>query len=269
MKANVEIKAYYVLRIACAMCFIGHGAFGLIGKAVWCNYFGVVGIDKDFAYTLMPYVGVMDICMGLIILFYPLKVTVTWLVVWGMITASMRPFSGEPFAEMLERAGNYGAPLALLLLTGAGVKKGSWFKPLLPTSVHVNPIVMKRVMLCLRIVVFLLLLGHGWLNILEKKSLLGQYTSLGFSNAINVAHIVGSLEILAAVSVLIKPVHSVLLIFLIWKMGSELFYPQWEIFEWIERGGSYGTILALWLLTKPSFKYHAVNKGKEFVPAAL
>ena len=29
----------------------------------------------------------------------------------------MRPLSGEPFAEFMERAGNYGAPLALLLLT--------------------------------------------------------------------------------------------------------------------------------------------------------
>lgn len=268
MKQSIELKVYYVLRIACAMCFIGHGAFGLIGKAVWCNYFGVVGIGKDFAYTLMPYVGVMDILMGLIILFYPLKAAVTWLVVWGMITASMRPLSGEPFAEMIERAGNYGAPLALLLLTAAGIRNGGWFKPLMPNSANVNAIVMKRVMLCLRIVVFLLLLGHGWLNILEKKSLLEQYRSLGFSNVANVAHIVGSLELLAAVSVLIKPVHSVLLIFFIWKMGSELFYPQWEIFEWIERGGSYGAILALWLLTKPSFKYDAVNKEKEMMPAA-
>jgi len=266
---SADKKVYYVLRIACAMCFIGHGAFGLIGKALWCNYFGVVGIDKDFAYTLMPYVGMMDICMGLIILFYPLKAAFAWLVVWGMITASMRPFSGEPFAEMIERAGNYGAPLALLLLTGTGIKKGEWFKLLTSNNINVNTIAMKRVALCLKIVVFLLLLGHGWLNILEKKSLLGQYTSLGFSNAINVAHIVGSLEILAAVSVLIKPVHSVLLVFFIWKVGSELFYPQWEVFEWIERGGSYGAILALWLLTKPSFKYDAVNKEKELMPVGV
>ena len=172
MKQNIGITAYFVLRIACAMCFIGHGAFGLIGKAMWCNYFGVVGIDKDFAYTLMPYVGMMDILMGLIILFYPLKAAVAWLVVWGIITASMRPFSGEPFAEMIERGGNYGAPLAILLLTSAGIKNGGWFKPLLPHSVNVNAMAMKRVMLCLRIVVFLLLLGHGWLNILEKKSLI-------------------------------------------------------------------------------------------------
>jgi hypothetical protein len=30
-------------------------------------------------------------------------------------------------------------------------------------------------------------------------------------------------------------------------MGTELFYPHWEMFEWIERGGSYGCLLALLL----------------------
>jgi len=29
-----------------------------------------------------------------------------------------------------------------------------------------------------------------------------------------------------------------------------LFYPHYEIFEWIERGGSYGVLLALWFITK-------------------
>jgi hypothetical protein len=29
-------------------------------------------------------------------------------------------------------------------------------------------------------------------------------------------------------------------------MASELFYPHYEFFEWVERGGSYGAIIALW-----------------------
>src|SRR5579864_444016 len=90
------------LRIASAMCFIGHGAFGVITKAIWCNYFAVLGIGHDTAYTLMPFVGTFDICMGLLILFYPLRIVFGWLVVWGFITASLRPLSGEPFAELIE-----------------------------------------------------------------------------------------------------------------------------------------------------------------------
>src|SRR5262245_7782609 len=90
---------YYTLRIACAMCFIGHGAFGIITKEIWCNYFGVVGIGRDMSYTLMPYVGTMDILMGLLVVFYPLIIVFAWLVIWGTATAMMRPLSGEPFAE--------------------------------------------------------------------------------------------------------------------------------------------------------------------------
>ena len=85
---------------------------------------------------------------------------------------------------------------------------------------------------------------------IEKKALLDEYNFLGFSNAANVAHIVGACEILAAVSILIRPLRPVIFLLFIWKVVSELFYPHWEAFEWIERGGSYGAILALWFATR-------------------
>jgi hypothetical protein len=265
VQTGTEKKIYYALRIASAMCFIGHGAFGIITKEIWCNYFGVFGIDHNMAYTLMPYVGTMDICFGILILFYPLRIVFAWLVVWGTFTALLRPLSGEPFAEFIERAGNYGAPLALLLLTYSK-ENSQWLRTVSAARMQFNQITAGRVTICLRIVVFLLFLGHGWLNIIEKKSILDQYHSLGFSNASMTAHVIGSIEILAAVSVLIRPVSSVLFIFFIWKMISELFYPHWELFEFIERGGSYGAILALWFLTSVKkqflFDIKSINKTK-------
>jgi uncharacterized membrane protein len=238
---------YYTLRFASAMCFIGHGAFGIIGKKIWLNYFAVFGIGSTLGTHLMPILGTIDILMGISLLIYPTRAILAWLAFWGLITAFCRPLSGEPFPEFIERAGNYCAPFALILLCGAGnmlnVKK--WFTRLdynSPESFKVR----SGVFFCLRIAAFLLLAGHGWLNMIEKKALIAQYTGLGFSNPANVAHIVGIAEILAALSVLIKPVRPLLFIFLIWKMGSELFYPHWELFEWLERGGSYGVILALW-----------------------
>ena len=260
MKTELEKKVYYTLRVASAMCFIGHGAFGIITKEVWCNYFAVFGISHDTAYTLMPYVGTFDVCMGLLILLYPLRIIFGWLVVWGFITASLRPLSGEPFAELIERAGNYGAPLALLLLTYN--KSNKWFRPVKVTNININEVTIKHVKLCLSVVVFLLLSGHGWLNIIGKQSLLDQYRSLGFSNPVMAARVIGSLEIVAAVSTLIRPVHSILLVFFIWKVTSELFYPHWELFEFIERGGSYGAILALWFLTSPELRYSLFRMKK-------
>src|ERR1700712_4151556 len=99
MQQSIGQRMAWVLRIACAMCFIGHGAFGIITKPIWCNYFAVFGIGQKTAYQLMPIVGSLDIAMGLIVLFYPVRAVFIWLAGWGVITALLRPLSGEPVAE--------------------------------------------------------------------------------------------------------------------------------------------------------------------------
>jgi hypothetical protein len=233
---------HITLRVASAMCFIGHGAFGIITKPIWCNYFAVFGIGHDLAYRLMPVVGTADILLGLSLLLYPMRTVLAWLVGWGALTALLRPLSGEPVGEFIERCGNFGAPLALLLLSGF-----HFWRSKLDAYPQPDKTRFARVLICLRVVVFFLLLGHGWLNMIEKKGLLAQYTALGFSDPIRTAHAVGIFEIIAAVALLIRPVRPLLLVLFVWKMGTELFYPHHELFEWIERGGSYGCLLALWL----------------------
>ena len=259
-------KIHYTLRIAMAMCFIGHGAFGIITKPIWCNYFAVFGIGHDLAYRLMPVVGSFDILLGITILVFPLRAIPVWLIIWGIVTALLRPLSGEPFAEFIERAGNFGAPLALIIMSG-GMKKntGSAFATLSPGN-HMDAKTLTLTVNCLRIIVFLLLAGHGWLNLIEKKGLINQYASLGFGNPILTAQFVGIFEVIAAFAVLIRAFRPLLFALFIWKTGSELFYPHYELFEWVERGGSYGAILALWfaLDTNPSFLF----KNK-FQPALL
>jgi uncharacterized membrane protein YphA (DoxX/SURF4 family) len=249
-----EQKIHYTLRIAVAMCFTGHGAFGIITKPIWLNYFAVFGIGHDLGYRLMPVLGTFDILLGLIMLVYPMRAIPAWLVIWGIVTALLRPLSGEPVAEFFERAGNFGAPLALLIMSG-GIQKNlkNIFKPINP-NIQLDAKTSSQLITCLRIVVFLLLAGHGWLNIIEKKGLINQYTTLGFSDPSIIAKAVGVFEIISAFAVLIKPFRPMLLTLLIWKIASEFFYPHYELFEWVERGGSYGTLLALWLAldTRPS-----------------
>jgi len=244
-------KIYYTLRVATAMCFIGHGAFGIITKQIWCNYFAVFGIDSTTAYRWMPVIGSFDLLMGIGMLVYPMRIIPLWLVIWGLFTATLRPFSGEPVAELFERAGNFGAPLAFLLLSAQSGITG-WFARV-SSPPPLTPKNDKRLAMCLRVVVFLLLLGHGWLNILGKKGLIDQYAGLGFADPVLTAEIVGLLETVAACAVLIRPFGPLLLVLLVWKMGSELFYPHHALFEWVERGGSYGSILALWLITREKY----------------
>jgi uncharacterized membrane protein YphA (DoxX/SURF4 family) len=250
---NTE-KIHYTLRVASAMCFIGHGAFGIITKPIWCNYFALFGIGKATAYHLMPVLGSIDILMGLLLLIKPFRAIAAWLVVWGIITALCRPFSGEPFAEFIERAGNYGAPLCLLILSGGITLNLRWLGSSINPHEPVDEKTMATVKTLLRFTVALLMTGHGWLNLLHKPGLISQYTALGFSNPVNVSILAGVFEIMAAVAVLIRPVRPLIVVFLIWKMGTELFYPHFEIFEWIERGGSYGSLLALWFCLDPTWR---------------
>jgi hypothetical protein len=244
-----EQKLHYTLRIAIAMCFIGHGIFGVITKPIWCNYFAVFGIGKDIAYQMMPLVGGIDIVLGIIMLFYPARSIAAWLVAWGIITASLRPLSGEPFAELIERAGNFGAPLAFLFLYGWEKNVKSWFTRI-NSGANIGEINYHNVAILLRWVVFFLLLGHGCLNLIEKKGLIDQYEGLGFPNSGLAAQYIGIFEMVAAFVILIRPNPQFLLCLLFWKIASELFYPHYELFEFIERGGSYGTLLALYIIQK-------------------
>jgi hypothetical protein len=245
------VKIQYTLRVASAMCFIGHGAFGIVTKAVWCNYFALFGIGKEMAFRLMPLLGTLDILLGLLILIKPFRAIAAWLVFWGIVTALCRPLSGEPFAEFIERAGNYGAPFCLLVLSGGIRFSFAWLRSSIDPQKPVDDRSLSRVRMMLQCTVFLLLAGHGWLNLLHKSGLIQQYSQLGFANPVNVSIIAGIFEIMAAIAVLVRPVRALLVVFLVWKIGTELFYPHFEIFEWIERGGSYGSILALWFCLDP------------------
>jgi hypothetical protein len=247
-------KIHYTLRFASAMCFIGHGAFGIITKPIWCNYFALFGIDKVTSFRLMPMLGMVDILLGFILLFKPIRAIAVWLIVWGIMTALCRPLSGEPFAEFIERAGNFGAPLCLLLLAGGIPLNFSWLFSTIHPNEPMDEKSLARVKTMLRFIVFLLLTGHGWLNLIQKPGLLDQYTGMGFSNPVNISMLAGIFEIMAAIAVLVRPVRPLLVAFLVWKMGTELLYPHFEIIEWVERGGSYGTILALWLCLDRMYK---------------
>jgi hypothetical protein len=109
---------FWLLRVAAGLEFIGHGAFGIITKAAWVPYFDLIGIPERWAYRLMPLVGSVDIFLGLLVLLKPIRAALLYMAVWGLWTALLRPLSGEPFWETIERAPNYLVPLALLYLRG-------------------------------------------------------------------------------------------------------------------------------------------------------
>lgn len=236
---------------------MGHGAFGIITKAVWCNYFAVFGIEASRAYQLMPFVGRVDIVLGLILLLCPMRIVAAWLIFWGLLTAALRPLSGEPFAEFFERAGNYGTPLLLLLLSGPINSLREWLDKTKPVNID-NKRQQNLIILLMRAFGFSILGGHGWLNLIGKQGLIDQYFRLGFADPFGIATIIGVFEIGAAFVILVKPVREVVLILFLWKIVSELFYPAYEILEWIERGGSYAMLIVLWIFLKKEHRVQIV-----------
>lgn len=116
---TTQKKIEWVLRVAVAGEFIGHGVFALQQKAGWFKYFEAVGMSPDMASTLLPYIGVLDLTIAVLVLFWPLRGVVLWAAIWGLWTALIRwPIGPDPLWDFVERSANWGAPLSLLLLLG-------------------------------------------------------------------------------------------------------------------------------------------------------
>lgn len=123
------MKAQWVLRIAVAGEFLGHGVFALQGKADWLKWISqLTGADAATAATLLTMIGVADLLVALIVLVKPIRAVLLWAVLWGAWTALVRPIVGMPVWDFVERWANWGAPLALLLLLGWPKSFKEWLK---------------------------------------------------------------------------------------------------------------------------------------------
>lgn len=118
----------WILRIAVAGEFIGHGVFALQSKKAWIEWFSVFGVsDTGLATQLLFFIGLTDIALAMLILIKPIRIALLWMAFWGFWTALIRPIVGEPIWDFVERWANWGAPLALLLLLGWPKNWKEWF----------------------------------------------------------------------------------------------------------------------------------------------
>lgn len=110
----------WVLRIAVAGEFLGHGVFALQGKEGWFKYFEPFGItDVQVMVTLLMIVGIVDVLLAVMVLVKPIRMAVLWMAFWGLFTAMIRwPFGPDPIWDFVERWANWGAPLVLYMMLG-------------------------------------------------------------------------------------------------------------------------------------------------------
>jgi hypothetical protein len=237
-----------ILRIGVAGCFVGHGAFGIITKAAWVPYFAAGGVSEPWAWRLMPWIGAIDISVGLLALAWPCRALFVWAAVWGFWTALLRPISGESFWECVERAGNYGVPFALLVAAGW---RGSLFGRLPAHWPELSATTRAKVKWTLRLTTAALLAGHAGLGFFVHKAGLGHNYAAVWSEApASVVPAIGAFEFVLAAAVLFRPIPGVLLLVCAWKIATESLFlvsgsPVWEL---VERFGSYTAPVALAIL---------------------
>lgn len=252
LSQSFEWKLHWLLRIGVFMEFVGHGAFGVKTKAGWLPFFQVFAIPDDLAWRMMPVVGTIDILLGISVLLVPMRGMLLYMTVWGTFTALLRPAANQGWWEFFERSYNYGGPAILLALHGCARKPGDWFRPLKAVP-HLSTEASLRYLLAFRIVVALMLIGHGGYGaFMAKKSLLGHYSAVGlngFGIPIETWRAgIGFFEMGLGAAALFTLRPGFFLFVFAWKMLSEMLHVParadgawWEV---IERGGCYMVPLA-------------------------
>ena len=137
---------------------------------------------------------------------------------WGLITACLRPLSGEPMWELIERAANFGVPLAYLLLAGPSRNLKEWIRPI--KAPQLTSITAERISWVLRATVALLLIGHGGFGIasIHKQAWSSYFSILGMHDA---STLVGWFEIALGVLVFVYPATGLLLFIFAQKVFTE------------------------------------------------
>ncbi|MEO0454584.1 MAG: hypothetical protein AAFY98_10670 [Verrucomicrobiota bacterium] len=279
--SDLQTQLNWTLRITAALCFIGHGTWGLITKAGWLPFFASQGVDLDIAWTLQPIIGAFDITMAIMLLWKPRRAILMWMFLWALWTAILRPLAGNlekvkvdgewtvqlatdsmnvpkmQTWEFWERAGNWGPPFMLLVMAGTfTLAWKDWFKP------YVEPLMKESTVdmiffLC-RICLAALLIGHaGFGFAVEKQMLIDHWQSIGVNADVEFIRAIGWAEFALGIIVLAFPVCYFIWAALIWKLFTEFLYVPADtvtgkgflnIFEWIERWGDYGIPAAMLLI---------------------
>ena len=269
---SVASTVYWILRVSCAMNFIFHGLWGVLGKASWVKLFAVGGIGEEAAYPLMHVIGVVDIIAGMVILFAParlapVRAVLVYIVVWGMWTALLRPLAGSAWWYFFERAANFAPPLALLLYTGLGNSIKDWFKGVATPALTQDKI--EQIKWVFRLAIGAFLITHGGYGAIEgRQFLIGHFASVGLPGLLTDPETfliaTGVFEMALGALVLINPMRPILVVVLVWEVFINLLFVTsglgasgirtsehaqgvW-IISTLERFGMYGAPAVLFML---------------------
>ena len=77
---------------------------GIITKAGWLPLYGVFAVPESVAWHTMPLIGLLDVAVGIAVLFHPCRALLAWMALWSVFTALLRPLAGMGWWEFLSAA---------------------------------------------------------------------------------------------------------------------------------------------------------------------
>ena len=278
-RKTLQTQLHWTLRVTVALCFIGHGIWGLITKSGWLPFFASQGIEPELAWTLQPLIGAFDIIMALLLLRKSNRAILIWMFLCALWTAMLRPLAGnldKPVEvtegqwvveireearpdktqtwEFWERAGNWGPPFMLLVMGGAFALSrkdllGGYEEPEITDST------IDTIFFLCKLCLALLLIGHaGFGFAVQKQMLIDHWQSIGVKADATFISQIGYAELGLGILIFLAPVRPLVFLALGWKLFTEFLYVPADtvtgmgivnIFEWIERWGDYGIPLVM------------------------
>ena len=278
-RKTLQTQLHWTLRVTVALCFIGHGTWGLITKSGWLPFFASQGIEPELAWALQPFIGAFDVIMALLLLRKSNRTILIWMFLWALWTAMLRPLAGnldKPVEvtegqwvveireearpdktqtwEFWERAGNWGPPFMLLVMGGAFALRrkdllGGYEEPEITDST------IDTIFFLCKLCLALLLIGHaGFGFAVQKQMLIDHWQSIGVKADATFISQIGYAEFALGVLIFLAPVRPLVFLALGWKLFTEFLYVPADtvtgmgvvnIFEWIERWGDYGIPLVM------------------------
>ena len=278
-RKTLQTQLHWTLRVTVALCFIGHGTWGLITKSGWLPFFASQGIEPELAWALQPLIGAFDVVMALLLLRKSNRAILIWMFLWALWTAMLRPLAGNldkpeevtegqwvveireearpdktQTWEFWERAGNWGPPFMLLVMGGAFALRrkdllGGYEEPEITDST------IDTIFFLCKLCLALLLIGHaGFGFAVQKPMLIDHWQSIGVKADATFISQIGYAEFALGVLIFLAPVRPLVFLALGWKLFTEFLYVPADtvtgmgiviIFEWIERWGDYGIPLVM------------------------
>ncbi|HEX7078456.1 MAG TPA: hypothetical protein VF363_08540 [Candidatus Eisenbacteria bacterium] len=267
-KAEFIDKLEWILRWSVALCFIGHGFWGAVSKPEWVGLITPMGFSERAAWFLLPYIGWADIALGVLMIARPRSILLWKAFLWASFTPFLRPLAGMSWFEVPERAGNFGIPLAFIVLaSGMGATKSWWrgFELSQEPEWRLSDETIRRVRLVLQLSIGLLLMGHGGLVAITQKHLfVKHFAALGITATPGFLVAFGAFEVALGAILALRPSVPLVWFVFFWKVATEILHPiagrPIDFFETVERWGDYGGCIALLLVL------HFTNSARSRVP---